>query len=216
MQIRHNLCGLLLSDWIWPHLIVIIFKHTMPSGIVHPMVWGTSVNSLALILKTIYLFLSYKLIFSWWRHQMEIFSELLAIYAGNSPATGEFPTQRPVTRSFDVYFDLRPNERLSKQWWGWWFETLSRSLWRHRNVEKLPQLVVLQIFQGSYPSCGESLNHNTLSHYHYTHIEHISENITYITKKETKVGSQNLATNLVLYQAAILNLQTNYRYGLSS
>ena len=69
----------------------------------------------------------------WWRHQMEIFSALLAICAGNSPVTGEFPTQRPVTRSFDVYFDLRPNERLSKQWWGWWFETLSRSLWRHRN-----------------------------------------------------------------------------------
>ena len=71
---------------------------------------------------------------SWWRHQMEIFSALLAICAGNSPVTGEFPTQRPVTRSFDVYFDLRPKERLSKQWWGWWFETLSRSLWRHRNV----------------------------------------------------------------------------------
>ena len=68
----------------------------------------------------------------WWRHQMEIFSALLAICAGNSPVTGEFPTQRPVTRSFDVYFDLRPNERLSKQSWGWWFETLSRSLWRHR------------------------------------------------------------------------------------
>ena len=46
---------------------------------------------------------------------------------------GEFPTQRPVTRSFDVYFVLRPNKRLSKQWWGWWFETLSWSLWRHRN-----------------------------------------------------------------------------------
>ena len=70
----------------------------------------------------------------WWRHQMEIFSALLAICAGNSPVTGEFPTQRPVTRSFDVYFDLRPKERLSKQWWGWWFETLSRSLWRHRNA----------------------------------------------------------------------------------
>ena len=70
---------------------------------------------------------------AWWRHQMEIFSALLAICAGNSPVSGEFPTQRPVTRNFDVYFDLRPNERLSKQWWGWWFETLSRSFWRHRN-----------------------------------------------------------------------------------
>ena len=71
---------------------------------------------------------------SWWRHQMEAFSALLAICAGNSPIPGEFPTQRPVTRSFDVYFDLRPNKRLSKQLWGWWFETQSRSLWRHRNV----------------------------------------------------------------------------------
>ena len=52
---------------------------------------------------------------TWWRHQMEIFSALLAICAGNSPVPGEFPTQRPVTRSFDVYFDLRPNKRLSKQ-----------------------------------------------------------------------------------------------------
>ena len=61
---------------------------------------------------------------SWWRHQMEAFSALLAICAGNSPVPGEFPTQRPVTRSFDVFFDLRLNKPLSKQWWGWWFKTL--------------------------------------------------------------------------------------------
>ena len=41
--------------------------------------------------------------------------------------------QRPVTRSFDVFFDLRLNKPLNKQWWGWWFETLSRPLWRHCN-----------------------------------------------------------------------------------
>ena len=70
---------------------------------------------------------------SWWRHQMETFSALLAICAGNSPVLGEFPTQRPVTRSFDVFFDLRLNKRLSKQWWGWWCETLSRPIWRHSN-----------------------------------------------------------------------------------
>ena len=64
---------------------------------------------------------------------MEAFPALLAICAGNSPVPGEFPTQRPVTRSFDVFFDLRLNKRLSKQPWGWWFETLSRPLWRHRN-----------------------------------------------------------------------------------
>ena len=44
-----------------------------------------------------------------------------------------FPTQRPVTRSFDVFFDLRLNKRLSKQSWGWWLETLSCSLWRQSN-----------------------------------------------------------------------------------
>ena len=65
---------------------------------------------------------------------METFSALLAICAGNSPVPGEFPAQRPVTRSFDVFFDLRLNKRLSKQWWGWWFETLSHPLWRHCNV----------------------------------------------------------------------------------
>ena len=69
----------------------------------------------------------------WWRLQMETFSALLAICAGNSPIPGEFPAQRPVTRSFDVFFDLRLKKQLSKQSWGWWFETLSRPLWRHPN-----------------------------------------------------------------------------------
>ena len=58
--------------------------------------------------------------YAWWRHQMETFSALLAICAGNSPV----PTQRPVTQSFDVLIGLRLNKRLSKQSWGWWFDTL--------------------------------------------------------------------------------------------
>ena len=65
---------------------------------------------------------------------MESFSALLAICVGNSPVPGEFHAQRPVTRSFDVFFDLRLNKRLSKQSWGWWFETLSRPFWRHRKI----------------------------------------------------------------------------------
>ena len=69
----------------------------------------------------------------WWRHQMKTFSALLALCAGNLPVPGEFPTQGPVTRSFDVFFDLRLNKRLNKQPWGWWFETPSWSLWRHCN-----------------------------------------------------------------------------------
>ena len=64
---------------------------------------------------------------------METFSALLALCEGNLLVTGEFPLglQRPVTQSFDVFFDLRLNTRLSKQSWGWWFETPPHSLWRH-------------------------------------------------------------------------------------
>ena len=64
----------------------------------------------------------------WWRHQMETFSALLPICAGNSPVTGELTIQRPVTRSFDVSIVLCLNKRLSKQSQGWWFEAPSRSL----------------------------------------------------------------------------------------
>ena len=52
--------------------------------------------------------------YPWWRFQMETFSALLVFCAGNSPVTGEFTAQRPVTRSFDVFFDLRLNQQLSK------------------------------------------------------------------------------------------------------
>ena len=52
---------------------------------------------------------------------------------GEFTGPGEFPAQRPVTWSFDVFFHLRLNKRLSKQPWGWWFETPAWSLWRHRN-----------------------------------------------------------------------------------
>ena len=63
----------------------------------------------------------------------ETFSALLALCAGNSPVTGEFHIQWPVTRSFDVFFDLHLNKRLVKQSRRWWFETPSCSSWRHCN-----------------------------------------------------------------------------------
>ena len=64
---------------------------------------------------------------------METFSALLALCAGNSPVTDEVPSQRPVTRSFDVFFDLPLNKRFSKHLWGWWFKTPSCSLWRRND-----------------------------------------------------------------------------------
>ena len=95
---------------------------------------------------------------SWWCHQMEIFSALLALCEGNSPVTGKFPPQRPVTLSFDVFFDIC----LSKQSRRRWFETPSRPLWRHCNllycwqVRFLTQITphgTMCIFWGIYCIC---------------------------------------------------------------
>ena len=69
----------------------------------------------------------------WWHHQMEACSAPLALCEGNPPVTGGFPSQRPVTRSFDVFFDLRLNKQLCKQPKRRWFGTPSRSLWRYCN-----------------------------------------------------------------------------------
>ena len=60
---------------------------------------------------------------------MEIFPAILALCEGNPSVTGGFPSQSPATRSFDFFFDLRLNKRLSKQSRRRWLETQSRSLW---------------------------------------------------------------------------------------
>ena len=49
--------------------------------------------------------------------------------------TSVFPSQKPVTRNFDVFFDLRLDKQLFKQSRSWWFETPSRSLWRQCNAK---------------------------------------------------------------------------------
>ena len=72
----------------------------------------------------------------WWRNQMNTFSASLTICAVNSPVTGEFPAQRPLTWSFDVFCDLRL-KRLNKQSRRRGFETSPRPLWRHCNATAL-------------------------------------------------------------------------------
>ena len=67
------------------------------------------------------------------------------------PGTGEFPAQRPVMRSFDVFFDLCPDKRLSIQWWGWWFELLSSPLWRHCNGSMCFVITLLIVNYGDVP-----------------------------------------------------------------
>ena len=64
-----------------------------------------------------------------WKHFPRYWPFVRGIHRG--------PTQRPVTRSFDVFFDLRLNKRLSKQSWGLWLETPSRPSWRHCNEMSL-------------------------------------------------------------------------------
>ena len=85
---------------------------------------------------------------------------------------GKFPTQRPVTRSFDVFFDLRSNNRLSKQWRGWWFETQSCPWWRHRNdlwKLRVPFVVFPHVLSLSHmfyhcPTCFIIVDLTTKSH----------------------------------------------------
>ena len=87
---------------------------------------------------------------TWWRHQMETFSALLAICAENSPVPGEFPAQRPVTRSFDVFFDLRLNN-------GWVNNREAGDLRRylaHYDVSVMKEIDISQ------PSCILTLGEN--------------------------------------------------------
>ena len=79
----------------------------------------------------------------------------------NSPLTGEFPSQGPATRSFDVFFDMCLNKLLDKQSRRRWFETPSRSLWRYFNVTNdffHRNLNSMEISLCSHPSCNELLD----------------------------------------------------------
>ena len=104
----------------------------------------------------------------WWRHQLETFSALLALCAWNSPVTGEFPSQRPVTRTFDDFFDLRLIKRLSKRSRRWWFETPSWSLWRHCNAT----ITTYHILR----KCSKHIVHNYVHTFHPSNIERTTLN----------------------------------------
>ena len=90
-----------------------------------------------------------------------------SIFRVTGSLCGEFTGHRwiPRTKASDAglwcFFDLRLNKPLSKQSWGWWFEKLSHSLWRHCNVIKLHVLWVTSLLnlvylQGLYSLSGET------------------------------------------------------------
>ena len=89
-----------------------------------------------------------------WRFNMMTLSNG-NIFRVTGPLCREFtghrriPSQRPVTRSFDAFFDLRLNKRLSKQSWVWWFEKPSCSLWRHCNESHASELFVRPFVQSN-------------------------------------------------------------------
>ena len=126
-------------------------------------------------------------------------------FAGNSPVSNEFPEQRPVTRSFDVFFDPGPNQRLSKQSWGWWFETPSCPLWCHCNVgmNNTPlrykskwkwELFSRLLFARSNMAMTSplwTLNHKTLGHNGFTQFQvlQIGPARSTIVLDDSKIGS---------------------------
>ena len=100
---------------------------------------------------------------TWWRYQMETFSALLAIYVGNSPVTGEFPAQRPVTRSFEVFVDLRLNKRS----WGWWVNNREAGdFGRHRAHYDVIVMFVEIIVHALFVYCRYHRFHHTASYLH--------------------------------------------------
>ena len=98
----------------------------------------------------------------WWRHQMEKLSALLALCVGNSPVTGEFPAQGPVTRSFGVFSDLLLNKRCSKQAGD------SRRHGTHYDVIEWHYIFVFDVILDCYYTfiaIGEIAFRNWLKHY---------------------------------------------------
>ena len=124
---------------------------------------------------------------------------LLAICVGNSPVPGEFPTQRPVMQSCDVFFDLRLNKRLSKQSWGWWFETLLCPLWHQCN--DLYKCCIVQ--RGHHASSLSSARAMIVL---IDHKKHIMEAIC----SKTYRGSSTVASNVCWISNYILTICKQY------
>ena len=109
------------------------------------------------------------------------------------------PRTRPVTRSFDVFFDLRLNERLSKQSWGWWLETSSRPLWRHSNVDVLPlwcffcdgvTVVVASVAHNECKNTISLFSHNILHHWNskvFLRVHHFKLSVPFFNFKHVRV-----------------------------
>ena len=142
---------------------------------------------------------------------METFSALLAICAGNSAV----PAQRPVSRSFDVFFDLRHNKRLSKQSWGWWFETLSRPLWRH--CHELAQSEDTDIVNvGDMISSKQAIKNNIEGPYKTSLENKMQDTENFPILRTYPLFQQNVARESYIYQLKIIRIELHYQNFSSS
>ena len=120
---------------------------------------------------------------------METFPALLALCGGNPPVIGGFPSQRPVTWSFDVFFDLRLNKQLSKQSKSLWFETPSCSLyWHFNDMDTISQYLTttkhnkvwtLCIILGIYCTTEPPYISSLCQERHAFHLTHCSQMMPY-------------------------------------
>ena len=126
---------------------------------------------------------------TWWRHRKGTFTALLALCAGISPVTDELSSQRPVTRSFDVFFYLCLYKRFSKQSRHRWFETPLHSLWRHCNefspLQWTPSVTIMETYSAASDDKVSSMttprfqgwfNILSINIVKWTHIQCISSN----------------------------------------
>ena len=116
------------NQYFWPIQVTNLRMCVLILGMTHS-VWWISWLLIGRVVLTGYNWFLLCMITS----PIETIPALLALCAGNSPVTSEFPSQRPVTQSFDVFFDLHLNKRLSKQSSQRWFETPAHSLCCHCN-----------------------------------------------------------------------------------
>ena len=87
---------------------------------------------------------------SWWRHQRKHFPRYWSFVRGihRSSVNSSHKGQWREALIFSLSCAL--NKRLSKQSWGWWFETPSRSLWRHCNENRRCGVKLLYMLYKKY------------------------------------------------------------------
>ena len=118
-------------------------------------------------------------------------SPLLAICAGNSQVPGEFTAQRPMTRTFDIFFDLRLNQWLRKQSWSWWFETLPRPLLRQCNDYVKFGASRQKTFESSYHATDLKITYGSqINNTKYTDVVFTSTTVTFFGEKKQQITGE--------------------------